>query len=71
MGFHTQIYDNFLAKWRARRQLTDVERLEREYLEAQSLGHEFQASKQGLQDIKSKAEQDMLHSDESANDFSD
>ena len=71
MGFHTRIYDNFLARWRARMQLTDVERLEREYLEAQRLGHEFQASKQGLRDIKSKAEQDMLHSDESANDFSD
>ena len=71
MGYPTRIYDNFLARWRARRQLEHVERLEREYLEVQSLGHNFQASKEGLQDIKSKAEKDMFTSDESTNDFID
>ena len=53
MGFHTRIYEKLLARWRARRRLTYVERLEREYFEARSLGREFQASKLELQNIKS------------------
>ena len=48
-----------------------MERLEREYFEAQNLGFEIQASKLELRDTKSKYQNDMLHSDESSNVYID
>ena len=66
-----RIYRNLRARWRARRKLTHVERLEREYFEAQNLGHEIQASKHELRDTKSKHQHDMLQSDESSNVYID
>ena len=48
-----------------------MERLEREYFEAQNLGHEIQASKHELRDTKSKHQHDMLQSDESSNVYID
>lgn len=71
MKLHTRIYRFLRTRWRARRKLTNVERLEREYFEAQNLGFEIQESKHELRDTKSKYQHDMLHSDESSNVYID
>ena len=53
------LYDTLLARWRTRRQFTNVDKLEREHLKAKNLGHKFQASKDDLQDNQSSWQYDI------------
>ena len=59
------------AIWQALRPGGQMERLEREYLEAQNLGQEFLTSKHDVQDINPKYQHDLLRADESSNVFID